>query len=181
MDLSNIMAISGKSGLFRIVSQTKGGLIVESLADGKKMPVFATHRSSVLDDISMFTYGEDVALKTVLWNIYQKENGQKVSIDLKAEGSVLFAYFEEVLPDFDKDRVYSSDIKKVLAWYNLLLDHNLITEPVEEQEDTPTEETADAAKKENSKEATAETKEAKSTAKKPAAKKAAPKNKKAGE
>jgi hypothetical protein len=150
MDLSKIMAISGKSGLFKIISQARGGLIVESLTDGKKMPVFASHRSSVLEDISMFTYTEDIPLKNVLWSIFQKEDGKEISIDLKADGSVLYDYFQSVLPEFDKDRVYPSDIKKVLVWYNQLLQHDLISEPKDEEEaeaaeKTDKEETADAA------------------------------------
>jgi len=146
MDLSKIMAISGKSGLFKIISQARGGLIVESLSDGKKMPVFASHRSSVLEDISMFTYTEDIPLKNVLWSIFQKEDGREVSIDLKADGSALYDYFESVLPEFDKDRVYPSDIKKVLAWYNQLLQHDLISEPKEEEEaEAEKEETAEGA------------------------------------
>jgi len=132
MDLSKVMAISGKTGLFKIVSQSRGNIIVESLTDGKRMPVFASHRSSVLGDISMFTYTEDIPLKKVLWSIYQKEEGKNCSLDAKADGAVLKAYFEAVLPDYDKERVYASDIKKVLAWYNQLLSHSLITEPVEE-------------------------------------------------
>ncbi len=134
MDLSKIMAISGKSGLFKIVSQSRGSIIVESLLDGKKFPVFATHRSSVLEDISMFTYSEDVPLKKVLWSIYQKEDGKEVSIDIKSDGSVLKNYFESILPDFDQERVYPSDIKKVLTWYNQLLAQDLISEPVDESE-----------------------------------------------
>jgi len=138
MDLSKIMAISGKSGLFKIISQTKGGLIVESLSDGKKIPVFASHRSSILEDISMFTYDEDVPLKNVLWNMFQKEEGKQASIDPKADGNKLREYFESVLQDHDKERVYTSDIKKVIGWYNQLLEHNLITEPEEEKaEDAP--------------------------------------------
>jgi hypothetical protein len=156
MDLSKIMAISGKSGLFRIISQTKGGLIVESLSDGKKIPVFASDRSSVLEDISMFTYGEDVPLKNILWNIFQKEEGKQASIDPKADGNKLREYFESVLQDHDKERVYTSDIKKVIGWYNQLLEHNLITEPEEEKaEDAPyasEEVSADKTKKSEKKE-----------------------------
>jgi hypothetical protein len=143
MDLSKVMAISGKSGLYKIVSQSRGSIIVESLTDGKKMPVFANHRSSVLEDISMFTYEEDVPLKKVLWTIYQKEDGKKVSIDLKNDKSPFREYFESVLPDYDKERVYPSDIKKVLSWYNILVDHDLISEPVEEE--TSSEEAAEPA------------------------------------
>jgi hypothetical protein len=134
MDLSKVMAISGKGGLFRIVSQSRGSVIVESLADGKKIPVFAKDRSSLLEDISMFTYDEDISLKKVLWAIYQKEDGKKVSIDLKNDNAPFREYFESVVPDYDKERVYNSDIKKVLTWYNILIGHNLITEPVEETE-----------------------------------------------
>jgi hypothetical protein len=133
MDLSKVMAISGKSGLYKIISQSRGSIIVESLVDGKKMPVFATHRSSILEDISMFTYAEDISLKKVLWAIYQKEDGSKVSLDLKNDKSPFREYFESVLPDYDKERVYPGDIKKVLSWYNILIDHNLISEPVEEE------------------------------------------------
>lgn len=135
MDLSKVMAISGKSGLYKIVSQSRGSIIVESLVDGKKIPVFATHRSSILEDISMFTYSEDVPLKKVLWAIFQKEEGKNVSLDLN-DNNELKAYFESVLPDYDKERVYASDIKKVFVWYNQLLEHDLISEPKEEEETT---------------------------------------------
>ncbi|MFW5706411.1 MAG: DUF5606 domain-containing protein [Bacteroidota bacterium] len=134
MDLSKVMAISGKSGLYKIISQSKASIIVESLTDGKKMPVFATHRSSVLEDISMFTYTEDVPLKKVLWNMYQKEDGKEASVDTKADANELKQYFEEVLPDFDQERVYPSDIKKVISWYNQLLKHDMISEPKDEEE-----------------------------------------------
>lgn len=175
MDLSKILAISGKSGLFKIISQTRGGLIVESLSDGKKMPVFAAHRSSVLDDISMFTYTEDVPLKKVLWSIYQKEDGKEISIDIKSDGNVLFDYFESVLPEFDRDRVYASDIKKVLAWYNQLLEHDMISEPEEEDEEQEEESTSTEEK-----EAKPEKAEEKKTTKKPVAQKKVEASKKAG-
>jgi len=170
MDLSKIMAISGKSGLFKIVSQSRGSIIVESLIDGKKFPVFATHRSSVLEDISMFTYTEDIPLKKVLWSIYQKEDGKEVSIDIKADGSVLKNYFESVLPDFDQERVYPSDIKKVLTWYNQLLAQDLISEPVEEaSEEEKPEPEAEEPKEEKPKEE--KPREEKEETKKTAAKK----------
>lgn len=135
MDLSKVMAISGKSGLFKVVSQSRGSIIVESLADGKKMPVFATHRSSVLEDISMFTNTDDVPLKEVLWKIFQKEGGKALSIDLKANSDQLKEYFESILPDYDQERVYASDIRKLFSWYNLLLEQDLISEPVAEEAD----------------------------------------------
>ncbi len=148
MDLSKVMAISGKSGLFKVVSQSRGSIIVESLADGKKMPVFATHRSSVLEDISMFTYTDDVPLKEVLWKIYQKEGGKALSIDLKASSDQLKEYFEAILPDYDQERVYASDIRKLFSWYNLLLEHDLISEPVAEEAEEEKEATDEAAKEE---------------------------------
>jgi hypothetical protein len=177
MDLSKVMAISGKSGLFKIISQSRGSIIAESLTDGKKLPIFATHRSSVLEDISMFTYTEDIPLKKVLWAIFQKEDGKKVSIDLKADGNILKNYFESVLPDYDQDRVYASDIKKVLAWYNQLVEHNLVSEPIEEEpeaqkeEEPETEKAADkkekkAAEPKSSQEAEKPKKTAKKTEKK---------------
>ncbi len=186
MDLTKVMAISGKSGLFKIISQSRASIIVESFADGKKMPVFAHHRSSVLEDISMFTYTEDIPLKNVIWSIYQKEEGKPVSIDLKSDNETLKAYFEEVLPDFDQDRVYASDIKKVLAWYNQLLEQDMISEPVEEEEEKPEEETQkeekEAAAEEKAPEEKKEAKEKKPAAKKPAAtKKKTPAKGKAGE
>lgn len=134
-----------------MVSQTKTGLVVESLADGKKMPVFASHQTSALEDISIFTYGEDISLKKVLWKIHQKEDG-KPAISSKASSEELKAYFQEVLPEYDKERVYVSDIKKVISWYNLLLEKNLITEPVEDapsSEDQPAEESAGQQNPEN--------------------------------
>lgn len=126
MDLSNILTISGKGGLFRVISQTKNGLVVESLIDGKKTPVFLSDRSSALEDISIFTITEDVPLKQVLLKIFEKEAG-KPCIDPKENPAKLKAYFETILPDYDSERVYVSDIKKVFAWYNLLLQKELIS------------------------------------------------------
>ena len=121
MDLSKILAISGKPGLYEILSQTKNGIIVEALEDGKKIPVFINDRSSALEDISVFTETEDLPLKDVFKKIFDKENGAK-AIDAKATKNEMIKYFETVLPDYDKDRVYVSDIKKILAWYNLLVE-----------------------------------------------------------
>ncbi len=136
MDLSKILTIAGKSGLFKVISQTSNGVIVESLTDGKKMPVFASHRSSSLEDISLFTLTEDKPLKEVLWEIYKKEDG-KPAIDPKSDPAKLKSYFEEVVPDYDKDRVYTSHMKKVLTWYHILLENDLITEPeTKEQEES---------------------------------------------
>ncbi len=132
MDLSKILAISGKNGLFKVVSQSKTGLIVESLTDGKKLPVFASDRSSSLDDISIFTYGEDLPLKEILLRIFEKEEG-KPTLDAKSKPEELKAYFEGIVPEYDKERVYQSDIKKLISWYNLLVEKDLISKPEAEE------------------------------------------------
>jgi hypothetical protein len=162
MDLSNILTVSGKSGLFKVVSQTKSGLVVESLNDGKKIPVFLSDRSSALEDISIFTLTEDIPLKDVLLKIFEKEEG-KPCIDAKEDPAKLKAYFETILPDYDRERVYISDIKKVFAWYNLLLEKEMITP--DEPEEAPKEEKAPEGKP--------EPKEKPKAPKKPAAKKKA--------
>lgn len=149
MDLSKILTISGKSGLFKVVSQSKGGLIVESLTDGKRIPVFLSDRSSALGDISIFSLTEDIPLKQVLLKIFEKEAG-KPCIDPKEEASKLIAYFETILPDFDRQRVYISDIKKVYAWYNILLEKQMISpEEVSEPEGKAEISEADEAVEEN--------------------------------
>lgn len=156
MDLSDILTISGKSGLYKVVSQTKTGLVAESLTDGKKIPVFLSDRSSALEDISIFTLTEDIPLKEVLLKIFEKEAG-KPCIDPKEDPAKLKAYFETILPDYDQERVYLSDIKKVFAWYNLLLEKEMIKpdEPEAEgnaeekpsEEEKPKKEKKPAAKK----------------------------------
>ncbi|NVN94801.1 MAG: DUF5606 domain-containing protein [Bacteroidetes bacterium] len=125
MDLSKILAITGKPGLYLVISQTKSGALVESIIDKKRIPVFATEKLSSLNDISIFTTDEDLPLKTVLKAIFDKENGGKC-IDHKSDNNALKKYMEEVVPNFDKDRVYVSDIKKLFSWYNLLQQENLL-------------------------------------------------------
>lgn len=121
MDLSKILVISGKPDLYELVSQTKNGAIVESLADKKRCPIFKTDKISSLNEISIFTSDSDKPLSEVLQAIYRKEDGKNITFDIKkTAGKELFAYFAEVLPDYDTERVYASDVKKVLLWYNLL-------------------------------------------------------------
>ena len=134
MDLSTILAISGKPGLYKVLSQAKNGIIVESIEDGKKFPVFINDRSSALEDISVFTEAEDLPLKEVFKKIYDKEDGAK-AIDAKADKNEMLKYFESILPDYDKDRVYASDVKKILTWYNLLVEKKIM-EFKEEKEET---------------------------------------------
>lgn len=121
MSLEKIIAISGKPGLFEIVSRTKSGLIVEALSDGKRFPVSSVHNVSTLNDIAIYTYEEEVPLREVFQNIHQKEGGN-ASIDPKSDKQTLLSYFGEVLPEYDAERVYPSNIKKVLTWYNALVE-----------------------------------------------------------
>ena len=131
--LKGILAVSGQSGLFKMISQAKNSIIVESLVDGKRMPAYATSRISALEDISIFTEEADVKLVDVFKSIFEKENGGK-SISHKVSANELKSYFAEVLPDYDRDRVYVSDIKKVIMWYNLLVDKDIFKFGEEEVE-----------------------------------------------
>lgn len=119
MNLSGLISISGKPGLFRVVGQGKERLIVESLTDGKRMPAFASQKISALEDITMYTTDDDVPLGDIMQNIYDKEAG-KACINPNEDASKLHAYFAEILPNYDKERVYNSDLKKLFVWYNLL-------------------------------------------------------------
>lgn len=127
MDLSNYFTIPGKPGIFKMLSQSKNNALMESLIDGKRLPVFSSDKISSMEEIGMFTNGEDVPLTEVFQNIFRKENGNQASVSPKADNKALQAYFSEILPDWDQDRVYMSDIKKVIAWYNLLAEKNLIS------------------------------------------------------
>ncbi|WP_077196262.1 DUF5606 family protein [Prevotella ihumii] len=121
--LQTILSIAGKPGLYRLVSRAKMNLIVEAL-DGtnKRIPAFATDRVTSLADIAMFTETEDVPLIDVLINVRNKEEGKTSSLNWrKASGKELQDYFAEVLPEFDRDRVHNSDIKKLLQWYDILI------------------------------------------------------------
>lgn len=125
MNLSGIISISGKPGLSKIVSQTRTGLIVESLLDGKRTPVHGAERVSSLEDISIYTYEEDVLLKDVFETIFKKADGKAI-LSHKSSATELSSYLKEVLPNYDAERVYASDIKKVVQWYNLLQSKGLL-------------------------------------------------------
>lgn len=140
MDLSKIMSISGKNGLFKLISQGKNNFIVESLEDGKRVPAFSHDGIATLDNISIFTEDEDVSLTSVFQTIFKKENGNTVPSNIN-DNTSLKKYFQEVLPNYDKERVYVSNIKKVLSWYNILIKHNLID--IEEPQAEVQEETTD--------------------------------------
>ncbi len=126
MSLEKILAISGKPGLYELKTQTRNGFVAESLSDGKKISVSLRHNVSLLSEIAIYTNTEEVPLAEVLEKVKVKENGAATSINHKESKTVLATYFEEVLPDYDQDRVYASDIKKVIQWYNLLHSKGMI-------------------------------------------------------
>jgi hypothetical protein len=136
MDLSEILSITGKSGLFQLISKTKNNFIVESLADGKRFPAFSSDGVASLDNILIFTDDGDISLATVFRTIFNKENGQKVSNSLLTDNNKMKDYFTEILPNYDKERVYVSNIKKILVWYNILTDKGLIDNETPEKQET---------------------------------------------
>jgi len=119
MSLDKILSISGKPGLFELKAQTRNGFVAESLADGKKLSVSIQNNVSVLSEIAIYTFTEEVPLREIFKRIQEKENGGQ-AISHKESKNKLEAYFSEVLPDYDEDRVYTSDMKKVFQWYNIL-------------------------------------------------------------
>lgn len=130
MALDKILSIGGKPGLYKLLTQTRSGFVGESLLDGKRVTVGIRSNVSVLSEIAIYTLEEEMPLREVFQKIKEKEDGNKTSISHKAEKIELEEYFFEVLPNYDEDRVYASDIKKIIQWYNILVDNN-ITEFVE--------------------------------------------------
>ena len=142
MNLEKVLAISGKPGLYELKAQTRGGFVAESLADGKKISVNVRHNVSMLSEIAMYTYTEEVPLREVFQKIAEKEDG-KEAISHKESKAKLEEYFKEILPEYDEDRVYASDIKKVFQWYNILVNAGItdFSEPeAEAKEETSSEE-----------------------------------------
>ena len=144
MDLSKIVSIAGKPGLFKVKSQTVGRIIVESLIDGKSIPAFANDKMSSLEEISIYSVDEDRPLKEVFKGIHEKL-GDKIDFEpKKATNDQLKAKFLEVMPDYDQDAVYPSDMKKVFLWYQLLMDKGLLDFTEEEaQPEAQAEETGE--------------------------------------
>lgn len=120
MNLKSIISITGKPGLYKIVSQTKSGFIVESLAEGKKLPVYATDKVSALEDICIYTTTEDMPIIDVYTKVYDTTKGA-VAIDHNAKPEELRAYLAKIVPEFDQERVYNSDLKKLFLWFNILI------------------------------------------------------------
>ena len=133
--LQDILAVTGKPGLFKLVSRGNNMLIVESLLDGKRMPTYARDKIVSLADVSMFTEDDDVALSEVLTKLGEKEGLKPASIDpKKADNDELRKFFAAVLPNFDRERVYPSDIRKLIQWYNVLINAGITDFSVEEEE-----------------------------------------------
>ncbi|NCC98603.1 MAG: hypothetical protein EOL95_02710 [Bacteroidia bacterium] len=136
--LDKILSISGKPGLYKLISGTKKMIIVESLADKKRMPAYSNEKVISLNDIAIYTDEEEVSLRTVFEMIKTKEDGKEIKLDTKtASPEELRNYLTSVLPNFDKERVHNSDIKKLILWYNILTNsgENDFSEPKKAEED----------------------------------------------
>lgn len=129
--LKGILSISGQPGLFKLVTETKNSIIVESLLTGKRIPAYSTSKISTLSDISIFTETGEILLTDLFVRV---KKGEKM-ISSKASTEEIKAFFGEVLPEYDKDRVYVSDMKKIIQWYQLLSDKNLLIEAEEEKQE----------------------------------------------
>lgn len=140
MDLKEIMAITGKPGLYKMVAQAKSGVIVESIIDQKRVQAFSHDKISSLEEISIFTDKEDKPLKEVFAVFFEKLDGKQTP-DFKNQNEKLKAFFAEMLPDYDKERVYVSHMQKIVSWYNLLVEHDMLDfteeEEVSETSETP--------------------------------------------
>lgn len=171
--MKGILAVSGKSGLFKLVSSMKNGLLVESIADGKREPVYGSQKVLSLEDISIYTSGDDMPLGQVLDKIYAYEKGN-ASIDArKASNDELRDRLSKAMPEFDRDRVYVSDIKKLFMWYNQLHEKGLLIKEEEEKtEEAPAGEAPKKAPKKKKEEAKADGPAAEAKPKKATKKKA---------
>ncbi len=126
MSFQKILAISGKPGLYELKVQTRSGFVAESLLDGKKITVGLRSNVSLLSEIAVFAYNEEVKLIDIFKSIATKENGE-ATISNKESDDKLKSYFREILPEYDEDRVYTSDIKKIFNWYNILQPKGYVT------------------------------------------------------
>ncbi|AQS93528.1 MULTISPECIES: DUF5606 family protein [Polaribacter] len=131
MEFNKIIAVTGKAGLYQVVSQSKNAIIVASLTDNKRIAINATQNVSLLENIAIYTYEEDIPLLQVFKAMFEKTEG-KEAISHKESGKKLEAFFAEVLPDYDAERVYTSNIKKVIQWFNLLVKAGMDFSKIEE-------------------------------------------------
>ena len=131
MALEKIIAIGGKPGLYELIAQTKGGFVGESLVDKKRLTVSIRAKVSVLSEIAIYALDREVPLLEVFEAIHKKEKGKETSVSPKADKLALEEYFFSILPNYDEDRVYASDMKKILSWYNLLLNSGILKQALE--------------------------------------------------
>ncbi len=136
--LKGILSISGQTGLYKLVAESKNNIIVESLDTKKRMPVYSTVKVSALEDIAIYTETGDLPLKDVFKTIFDMEDGGQ-AMSPKSSVEELKKYFKKVVPDYDKDRVYISDIKKIMLWYNSLQEKELLDFTETEEEKTENE------------------------------------------
>jgi len=139
MDMKDIMAISGKPGLYKFVAHGRNAIIVENIETGKRTSAFSSEKINSLEEISVFTHEKDIPLKEVFKAIFDKEDG-KESISPKSDPKELKEYFAEVVPDYNRERVYVSDIKKIISWYNLLQKNDMLSFPEEKEKAEESEE-----------------------------------------
>jgi hypothetical protein len=135
MDISKIISMSGMPGLYKVIAQSKNGYIVESLIDKKRLPVFASNRVSTLEDISIYTTGDDMPLKEAYKKIFEKEKGGQVPDPKASDEKTLRAYLETAIPEYDKERVHISDLRKLFTWYNILQKAGMLDAEEPEEKD----------------------------------------------
>jgi len=133
--LSNILSIAGRPGLYKLISTNKNLNIIESLSDGKRFPLHAREKVITLSDVSVYTDEGDTPLREVFKAIREKQAEEKIPVDAKSSSKELFSFLEEVLPNYSRESVYASDVKKIIAWYNLLTEHGIDFEEEEEEEE----------------------------------------------
>ncbi|MGI6572564.1 MAG: DUF5606 domain-containing protein [Fermentimonas sp.] len=132
--LSNILSVAGRSGLYKLISTNKSLNIIESLSDGKRVPLHAREKVITLSDVSIYTNEADTPLREVFKTIREKQGDQKISLGAKSTSKELFSFLEEVLPNYRRESVYASDVKKIVAWYNLLTEHGIDFEEEQQEE-----------------------------------------------
>lgn len=148
--LKKILSIAGKPGLYKLVSTSKTITLVESLIDQKRLPIYPQEKIVSLGEIAIYTMEDEIPLKDVFTKIKENENGGKIADEHKSNNKKLFSFFETVLPTYDKEKVYASDIKKIVNWYNLLIENNIdfeVEEPIEGSDADKDEENAEESTK----------------------------------
>lgn len=133
--LTKILSVTGRPGLYKLISTNKNMNIVESMTDGKRIPVYLHEKIVALSDVSIYTTDNDIPLREVFKKIKEKEDGKPIQLSSKSSNKEFFEYLEKVLPDYNKESVYASDIKKLIGWYNILMENNIDLE--EEAKDDP--------------------------------------------